>query len=340
MPTVDPKFLSQIRYRCIGPTRGGRVVAVAADPKRQAVFYFGAVAGGVWKSDDAGQFWENVTDGFLTTASIGALAVAPSDGNVIYAGTGESTIRIDVTHGDGVYKSTDAGVDVAAHRACTESRHIGEIRVHPDNPDLVYVAALGHASKDNPERGLYRSKDGGENWELVLHVSERAGAVDVSLDPNNPRIIFATIWQTRRTFWSIDSGGPDSGLWRSRDGGDTWENISHQPRHARRHPRQDRRVGVAGAIGSGVRDGRGRGPQARPVPLRRLRRDVGEGVVEARPRLAAVVLPARHRPPDRCRRGVRDEHEGVEVDRRRQDVRGVPHAARRQPRAVDRPGEP
>jgi photosystem II stability/assembly factor-like uncharacterized protein len=228
VPTVDPKFLSQIRYRCIGPTRGGRVVAVAADPKRQSVFYFGAVAGGVWKSDDAGQFWENVTDGFLTTASIGALAVAPSDGNVIYAGTGETTIRIDVTHGDGVYKSTDAGV-TWRHMGLPESRHIGEIRVHSDDPDLVYVAALGHASKDNPERGLYRSKDGGENWELVLHVSERAGAVDVSLDPNNPRIIFATIWQARRTFWSIDSGGPHSGLWRSRDGGDSWENISHNP---------------------------------------------------------------------------------------------------------------
>jgi hypothetical protein len=228
VPTVDPKFLSQIRYRCIGPTRGGRVVAVAADPKHQAVFYFGAVAGGVWKSNDAGQYWENVTDGFLTTGSIGALAVAPSDGNVIYAGTGESTIRIDVTHGDGVYKSTDAGVSWR-HVGLVESRHIGEIRVDPHDPDLVYVAALGHSSKDNPERGLYRSKDGGENWELVLHVSERAGAVDVSLDPNNPRIIFATIWQTRRTFWSIDSGGPDSGLWRSRDGGDTWENISRNP---------------------------------------------------------------------------------------------------------------
>ncbi len=228
MPTVDPKFLSQLRYRCIGPTRGGRVVAVAADPVRPSVFYFGAVAGGVWKSDDAGQYWENVTDGFLTTASIGALAVAPSDGNVIYAGTGESTIRIDVTHGDGVYKSTDAGV-TWRHIGLTESRHVGEIRVHPADPDVVYVAALGHASKDNPERGLYRSRDGGETWELVLHVSERAGAVDVSLDPNNPRIVFATIWQARRTFWSIDSGGPDSGLWRSRDGGDTWEDIGHRP---------------------------------------------------------------------------------------------------------------
>ena len=228
MSIVDPQYLTQLRYRCIGPTRGGRVVAVAADPKHQAVFYFGAVAGGVWKSDDAGQYWECVSDGFFATASVGALAVAPSDGNVIYAGMGESTIRIDVTHGDGVYKSTDAGV-TWRHMGLAETRHIGEIRVHPDDPDLVYVAALGHASRDNPERGLYRSRDGGETWELVLHVSDRAGAVDVSLDPNNPRIVFATVWQARRTFWSIDSGGPDSGLWRSRDGGDTWEDISTRP---------------------------------------------------------------------------------------------------------------
>ncbi|MFW2333428.1 WD40/YVTN/BNR-like repeat-containing protein [Ilumatobacter sp.] len=228
MTTVDPKLLSQVRYRCIGPSRGGRVVAVAADPVRKNVFYFGAVAGGVWKSDDAGQYWENITDGFLNTASIGALAVAPSDGNVIYAGTGETTIRLDITHGDGMYKSTDAGV-TWQHLGLDQTRHIGEIRIHPDDPDLVYVAALGYASHDNPERGVYRSKDGGDTWELVLHVSERAGAVDIAMDPNNPRILFATIWQATRTFWSIDSGGPDSGLWRSKDGGDTWENIGANP---------------------------------------------------------------------------------------------------------------
>jgi photosystem II stability/assembly factor-like uncharacterized protein len=228
MTTVDPKLLSQVRYRCIGPSRGGRVVAVAADPARKNVFYFGAVAGGVWKSDDAGQYWENITDGFLTTSSIGALAVAPSDGNVIYAGTGETTIRLDITHGDGMYKTTDGGV-TWRHIGLADSRHIGEIRVHPNDPDLVYVAALGHASKDNPERGVYRSHDGGETWEQVLHVSDGAGAVDVALDPNNPRILFATIWQARRTFWSIDSGGPDCGLFRSKDGGDTWEDISAKP---------------------------------------------------------------------------------------------------------------
>ncbi len=228
MPSIDPSLLSEIRYRCIGPTRGGRVVAVAADPHRPAIFYFGAVAGGVWRSEDAGLYWENITDGQLNTASIGALAVAPSDSNVIYAGTGETAIRIDVTHGDGMYRSTDAGRHWT-HLGLTETRHIGEIRVHPDNPDLVYVAALGHSSKDNPERGVYRSYDGGDTWELVLHVSDRAGAVDLSMDPGNPRILFATIWQARRTFWSIDSGGPDCGLWRSLDGGDTWQIISNNP---------------------------------------------------------------------------------------------------------------
>lgn len=225
MGTIDPSLLKQLRYRCIGPTRGGRVVAVAADPQDQSVFYFGAVAGGVWKSDDAGQFWENISDGQMTTSSIGALAVATSDPNVIWAGTGESTIRIDVSHGDGVYKTTDGGT-TWHHMGLEETRHIGQIRIHPDNPDIVYVAALGHASKDNPERGVYRTVDGGVTWELVLHVSESAGAVDLAIDVTNPRILFATTWEARRTFWSMNSGGPGCGLWRSLDGGNTWENLS------------------------------------------------------------------------------------------------------------------
>jgi len=225
---VDPNLLSAVRYRCIGPTRGGRVVAVAGDPVDRSVFYFGAVAGGVWRTDDAGLYWENITDGQLNTSSIGALAVAPSDANVIYAGTGETTIRLDVSHGDGVYKSTDTG-RTWHHMGLPDSRHIGEIRIHPTNPDLVYVAALGHASRDNPERGIYRSNDGGDTWELVLHVSESAGAVDLSMDPTNPRILFATTWEARRNFWSMNSGGAGSGIWRSTDGGDTWEDISRNP---------------------------------------------------------------------------------------------------------------
>ncbi|MEM7094636.1 MAG: glycosyl hydrolase [Actinomycetota bacterium] len=241
--------MSAIRYRCIGPSRGGRVVTISADPHKPNVFYFGAVAGGVWKSEDAGQYWECVTDGQLNTASIGAIAVAPSDGNVIYAGTGEATIRIDVTHGDGVYKSTDAGKNWS-HMGLPESRHIGRIEVHPTDPDTVYVAALGHSAKDNPDRGLYRSTDGGKNWDLVLHVSEGAGAVDCSIDPNNPRIVYATIWQARRNFWSMMSGGPDCGLWRSLDGGDTWEDIS------RNEGLPDGTIGKIGVSASAAQDGR------------------------------------------------------------------------------------
>lgn len=215
-----------LRWRCIGPFRGGRVVAVAGDPQDKATFYFGACAGGIWKTSDAGTYWECVSDGFLKTASVGALAVAESDPNVIYAGMGESTIRIDVSHGDGVYKSSDAGRSWQ-HLGLTDTRHIGKIRVHPSNPDIVYVAVLGHAFGPNKERGVYRSVNGGKTWELVLHRSDKAGAVDLSIDPQNPRILYATIWEAYRNFWQISSGGPDSSLYRSLDGGDSWEELTH-----------------------------------------------------------------------------------------------------------------
>ena len=225
---TDLNFDKLLTWRCIGPFRGGRVVAVAGDPVNQATFYFGACAGGVWKTTDGGTYWECVSDGYFKTGSVGALAVAPSDPNVIYAGMGETTIRIDVSHGDGIYRSTDAGRSWQ-HMGLAETRHIGKIAVHPQNPDVLYVAALGHAHGNNPERGVYRSKDGGQTWELVLHKSDKAGAIDVKLDPSNPRIIYATIWEAYRNFWQISSGGPDSGLWRSMDGGDTWEEISRNP---------------------------------------------------------------------------------------------------------------
>ncbi len=215
---------SGLRWRLAGPFRGGRVVAVAGHPTDPMVFYFGAVAGGVWKTEDGGTYWENISDGFFNTSSIGALAISPSDPNVIYAGTGETTIRTDVSYGDGVYGSTDGG-KTWAHLGLEETRHIGEIRIHPQNPDLVYVAALGHAFGPNPERGVYRSRDGGANWEHVLFHSPRAGAVDLAMDATNPRILFATVWQTHRHFWELSSGGPDSSLYRSNDGGDTWTDI-------------------------------------------------------------------------------------------------------------------
>jgi photosystem II stability/assembly factor-like uncharacterized protein len=223
--TLSQDLLNAMSFRCIGPPRGGRVVAVAGDPSNPAVFYHGAVAGGVFKTTDAGTTWFNVSDGFFKTSSVGALEVAPSSPNVIYAGMGESTIRTDVSYGDGVYKSTDAG-RTWTHMGLANTRHIGRIVIHPTNPDLIYVAALGHAFGPNPERGVYRSSNGGATWDLVLHKSEIAGATDITLDAHNPGILYASIWQTRRGPWYLSSGGEDGGLWRSRDGGDTWTDIS------------------------------------------------------------------------------------------------------------------
>ena len=225
---IDPKMLNAVKWRCIGPPRGGRVVAVAGDPVDPGTFYFGACAGGVWKTEDGGTYWENVSDGYFKTASVGAIAVSDSEPSVVYAGMGEATIRLDVTHGDGVYRSNDGGHSWV-HLGLEDTRHISSLRIHPTNPDIVFVAALGHAFGSNEQRGVFRSTDGGKNWERVLYKSEDAGAGDLSIDPSNPNFLFASIWQVRRNFWNLNSGGPDSGLWRSRDGGDTWEDVSSNP---------------------------------------------------------------------------------------------------------------
>ena len=224
-PKVDPSFLNSLEWRCIGPHRGGRVVAVAGDVSNPAVFYFGACAGGVWKTTDGGTYWENVSDGFFNTAAVGAIAVAESDPNVIYAGMGESCIRGNVCHGDGVYKSTDAG-KTWAHLGLEDTRHISRIRVHPKDSSLVYVAALGDAFGPNSQRGLFRSKDGGKSWEQVLTQGEGTGAIDLSMDQRNPRNLYVAFWEAQRTPWSLSSGGPGSGLFKSTDGGDTWTELS------------------------------------------------------------------------------------------------------------------
>src|SRR5262245_44666256 len=159
--------LDALKWRCIGPSRGGRVVAVAGDPRDPMVFYFGACAGGVWKTIDGGVYWRCASDGYFTSGSVGAIAVAPSDPNVVYAGMGETTIRVDVSYGDGVYKSTDAG-RTWTHLGLKETHHIGKIRIDPADPDRIYVAALGDAFGASEERGVFRSKDGGKTWEKVL----------------------------------------------------------------------------------------------------------------------------------------------------------------------------
>jgi len=191
-------------------------------------FYFGACAGGVWKTTDGGTYWHNISDSFFGTASVGALAIADADPNVIYVGTGESCIRNNVSHGDGVYRSTDAG-RTWEHVGLRDTRHIGKIRIHPKDPDVVYVAALGHAFGPNAERGVFRSTNGGKTWDKILYKSERAGSHDIALDPTNPRVLYAAIWQAQRYPYTLIDGGPDSGLWKSTDGGDTWTDITRRP---------------------------------------------------------------------------------------------------------------
>ncbi|MDN3495405.1 hypothetical protein QL996_05655 [Planococcus sp. APC 4015] len=217
-----------IRWRSVGPARGGRVVAVAGDPRDRSRFWMGACSGGVWRTDDAGQYWMPVSDGFLETASIGAIAVAESDPNTVWVGTGESFARNNVVPGDGVYRTTDGGRSWQ-HLGLEATKHIAKVRVHPNDADVAFVAATGDVFGPNPERGVYRTTDGGRTWDLVLHVSDRAGAADLSIDQTNPRIVYASIWQMVRHPWDIVSGGEDSGLWRSVDGGDTWTRISDQP---------------------------------------------------------------------------------------------------------------
>jgi len=220
----DPSILKNMQWREVGPYRGGRADAVTGIVGDRLTYYFGSTGGGVWKTTDGGQTWKPVSDGFFG-GSIGAVAVAPSDPNVVYAGTGEETIRGNVSHGDGIWKSTDAG-KTWTHIGLEDSRHIGRIRVHPNDPDLVYVAAMGHAFGPSDQRGVYRSKDGGKNWERVLFVNKDAGAVDLAMDPANPRILYASTWRFRRGPYFFESGGEGSALWKSTDGGDTWKELS------------------------------------------------------------------------------------------------------------------
>ena len=219
---ISPELYDQLRYRHIGPV-GNRVISVVGVPADPMTYYAGAASGGIWKTSDGGLGWEPVFDN-QSVHSIGSLAVAASDPQIVWAGTGETFIRSNVSIGDGIYKSTDGG-QTWEHRGLDRTGRIGRVIVHPANPDIVYAAALGHGYSRQLERGVYRTRDGGITWEKILHVDENTGASDLVMDPTNPRILFAGMWQLEIKTWGRESGGPGSGLFMSRDGGDNWTRI-------------------------------------------------------------------------------------------------------------------
>jgi len=222
---IDPALYQALEWRDIGPARGGRSAAVTGVPSLPNVYYMGASGGGVWKSENAGQTWDNISDGFFKTGGVGAVAVSLSDPNVVYVGTGEAPFRNQTsTHGDGVYKSTDAG-KTWVHLGLEATRQISRIRIHPTNPDIVYVAAQGNPWGASEERGVYRSTDGGKTWELTLKTTNESGAVDLSMDAHNPRILYAAMWDHGRKPWFVRSGGPGGGIYKTTDGGDTWQKL-------------------------------------------------------------------------------------------------------------------
>jgi photosystem II stability/assembly factor-like uncharacterized protein len=227
-PSATSNAMKSLRWRNIGPTRGGRANAVVGDPVRQFTFYVGGVNGGVWRTHNGGQSWTNITDGKSDISSVGAIAIAPSDANVMYVGTGESQLREDLTFGTGIYRSTDAG-ESWTRIGLTDSHQIADIIVDPRDPDRVTVAAMGHAFGPNAERGVFRTLDGGKSWKKVLFINDSTGANDLTMDPSNPRIMYASMYKFQRTPWSMISGGGRSGIWKTVDGGDTWTELTFRP---------------------------------------------------------------------------------------------------------------
>ncbi|MEO7962655.1 MAG: hypothetical protein ABIT38_01965 [Gemmatimonadaceae bacterium] len=226
LTNVDPSLFGALRYRNIGPARGGRVTTVTGVPQEPLTFYMGSTGGGVWKTTDAGQSWFNITDPFFKAGSMGDVDVANSDPNVVYAGTGSDGLRSNVSIGDGVYKSTDAGKSWT-HIGLENVGNIGGVEIHPTNPDIVLVAAIGNPFKPTVDRGIYRTRDGGKSWERVLFVSDSTGAVDVEFQPGNPNVVYASMWRAERKPWTIISGAREGGIYKSIDGGTTWKKLTN-----------------------------------------------------------------------------------------------------------------
>ena len=289
---VDPALVGGMQWRQIGPFRGGRVLAVAGVPGDPNTYYFGAVAGGVFKSTNGGMTWTPTFDK-QDVSSIGAIAVADADHNILYVGTGEACLRGNISYGDGVYKSTDAG-QTWKNVGLKDTRHIGAVIIDPRNPDIVLVAALGHAWGPNAERGVFRTADGGKTWQKVLYKDDNTGAIDVVFDPKNSSIVYAALWQVRRQPWTFNSGGPGSGLYKSTDGGLTWK---HLEGHGlpEGESRTHRRFGLGRGFQSRLRADRSEG--RRPLSLRRCRQYLDAGQRRRALPPARLVLHPRLRRP-------------------------------------------
>lgn len=223
---VKPSHFQSLRFRHIGPYRGGRSTAVAGIPDQPYTFYMGTTGGGVFKTDDAGQSWTNVSDGFFAVGSIGAVAVAESDSNIVYVGTGSACPRGNVSPGIGMYRSSDAGA-TWWHIGLKDAGQIAKLAVHPRDPNLIYVAALGHIFGANEQRGVFRSRNGGADWEKILYLNDETGAVDIKMDPDDPNVIYAALWHAERKPWTIISGGTEGGIYKSVDGGDSWKKLGN-----------------------------------------------------------------------------------------------------------------
>lgn len=224
----DTTAFQTLKYRMVGPYRGGRSIAIAGHAERVNEYYFGATGGGLWKTTDGGLTWDPVTDGQINTSSVGAVDVSKSNPDIVYIGTGENQFRGNIMQGDGVYKSVDAG-KTWEHVGLEDSQTVSRVRIHPTNPDIVYVAVLGHAFNSNEERGVFKTTDGGKSWKKILYKGPEAGSTDLIIDPNNPEIVYASIWQVYRKPWKMWGGGGASGLFKSMDGGETWNELTKMP---------------------------------------------------------------------------------------------------------------
>ena len=333
--TVDPLILKALQWRSIGPARGGRSIAAAGVKGRPKEAYFGAVGGGLWKTTDGGENWTPSTDGQIKSSSVGAVAVAESDPNIVFIGMGEACIRGNIMPGDGVYKSADAGKSWT-HVGFSESQAISKIRIHPTNPEIVFVASFGKYGAPSEQRGVFKSIDGGKTWQRKLFRDAQSGAVDIAVDRKNPNVLFAALWEAYRVEYQMSSGGPGSGLFKSVDGGETWTDITRNPGLP---------AGVVGKIGVSVS-----GADSNRVyalvenengglfVIGRCRRELEARERQPQHSPARVLLHPRRRGSRQPRHRVHAQRCPLQIHRRRQDVGDVGRFAQRSPRSLDRSG--